>query len=313
MSYIEIMKSRAKEAFDALHQGVDELVFTDFPDYSNVGDSAIALGQRAYWKQSGIAVKAAYSAPLLPPSVFRSDVPVALNGGGSLGGLYSGIGEHRYRLAEMLDESQLLIQEPQSVHFVDNAARDQFAGRMAGRKNMRIAVRDHSSFSAVSDYVAPILAPDAVHHLGAIPAPAPTHSHVLLARADKESAQRNVMPDSVDWPEDPFDLRALWWLGWRAQRFPIVAPALRRPVESWFGRAERRFERGVEILARGEVVVTDRLHAMLIGLQMGRNVIAIDNSTGKLSAYAHAWFDGAEAPVTFVTSFREALDMVRSS
>ena len=79
-----------------------------------------------------------------------------------------------------------------------------------------------------------------------------------------------------------------------------------------FARGERRLARGVDILARGEVIVTDRLYAMRIGTQMGRRVVALGNSTGKLSAYAAAWFDSAEAPVTFVSSFTDALDVARS-
>ena len=313
MSYIETMQARARERFAVLHEGVSKVVLTDFPDYSNVGDSAIALGQRAYWRSAGIEVAEAFSAPLLASRVYQSAHPVVLNGGGSLGGLYGGIGEHRYRLAERLDPGQLLIQEPQSIHFVDDAARDEFARRMATRENLRVAVRDQPSVDAVSDFVQPILAPDAVHHLGRIPAPAPTQPYVILARIDKESATGDAIPESRDWPSDPLDLRVLWWLGWRTKQLPMLKSLLQRPVDAWFGRAERRFARGVQIIAPGEVVITDRLHAMLIGLQMGRRVVAIDNATGKLSAYAAAWFQDADAPVTFVKSFDEAIATVPRS
>ncbi len=44
------------------------------------------------------------------------------------------------------------------------------------------------------------------------------------------------------------------------------------------------------MLSSGETIVTDRLHAMLIGLQMGRSVIAVDNNNQKLSKYADTWF-----------------------
>ncbi|SDQ95280.1 polysaccharide pyruvyl transferase family protein [Microbacterium sp. cf332] len=311
MSYIETMQSRASERFELLHQGVEDVVFTDFPDYSNVGDSAIALGQRAYWRSAGIRVRAAYSAPLLAPRVYDSPYPVVLNGGGSLGGLYGGIGEHRYSLAERLDPSQLLIQEPQSIHFVDSAARDEFARRMAARPNLRLAVRDEPSAAAVAGLIEPILAPDAVHHLGRIPAPEPSQPFVILARADKESAVRMSVANSRDWPADPLDLRVLWWLGWRTKQVPPMKAFLRRSVDAWFGRAERRFARGVNMIAPGEVVITDRLHAMLIALQVGRRVIAIDNATGKLSAYAQAWLQDTDAPLTFVKNFDEAIALAK--
>jgi pyruvyl transferase EpsO len=311
VSYIEAMQSRAFERFELLHEGVRDVVFTDFPDYSNVGDSAIALGQRAYWRRAGIRVREAYSAPLLDTRVYDSPYPVVLNGGGSLGGLYGGIGEHRYSLAERLHPSQLLIQEPQSIHFVDAGARDEFERRMASRSNLRLAVRDQPSATAVAGLVQPIVAPDAVHHLGRIPAPEPSQRFVILARADKESAVGMSVANSTDWPADPLDLRVLWWLGWRTKQVPPMKLVLRRSVESWFARAERRFARGVNTIAPGEVVVTDRLHAMLIALQMGRRVIAIDNATGKLSAYAQAWLQEGDAPLTLVSDFTEAIALAR--
>lgn len=86
---------------------------------------------------------------------------------------------------------------------------------------------------------------------------------------------------------------------------------LRRSVDAWFGRAERRFARGVNMIAPGEVVITDRLHAMLIALQVGRRVIAIDNATGKLSAYAQAWLQDTDAPLTFVKNFDEAIALAK--
>ncbi len=53
------------------------------------------------------------------------------------------------------------------------------------------------------------MAPDAVHHLGRIPAPEQTQKVVILARADKESADGAQTARGVDWSNDPADLRAL--------------------------------------------------------------------------------------------------------
>src|SRR4051794_36412103 len=102
MAYIDRMRVLATESLAALHAGVSNLVFTDFPDYANVGDSAIALGQAAFWDSAGIGIDAVHSVQVLPDSAYRSSIPVAINGGGNLGGLYPVLSEHRYRLAERL-------------------------------------------------------------------------------------------------------------------------------------------------------------------------------------------------------------------
>jgi exopolysaccharide biosynthesis predicted pyruvyltransferase EpsI len=42
------MQARAVDAFTLLHQDVREVILTQFPDYANVGDSAIVLGEWSF-------------------------------------------------------------------------------------------------------------------------------------------------------------------------------------------------------------------------------------------------------------------------
>lgn len=132
-----------------------------------------------------------------------------------------------------------------------------------------------------------VMSPDAVHMLGLIDAPAPIAKVVTLLRRDGESARTLV--DGSDWPRDPVDLDLLRWWSNRAHQVPPLKIFFRHAPGTWMSKAERRFQRGVRFLSQGETIVTDRLHAMLIGLQMGRQVIATDNNYGKLSAYAETW------------------------
>jgi pyruvyl transferase EpsO len=60
------------------------------------------------------------------------------------------------------------------------------------------------------------------------------------------------------------------------------------------------------MLSLGETIVTDRLHGMLIGLQMGRSVVAIDNNNFKLTKYADTWFGATQPDVRFANSFEDA-------
>lgn len=290
MSYIRDMQVRTIESFDRLHRGVHRLTFTDFPDHTNVGDSAIALGQVRYWAEKQVEVLGTYSCPVLPTSIYESRTPVFIHGGGNFGGLYGPLSEHRYRLAERLRSDTLLVQGAQSVHFVNEAAVDEFVRRMAPRKNVRVAVRDEHSFTVLKPHIEDlIMSPDAVHLLGEIPAPEPVQREVHLSRADIEAAAQ-PREGSFDWEADTLDLLIPWWLSWRCQQLPFMKPAFHRPNHWWNDRAIKRLTRGVALLSRGETIVTDRLHAMLIGLQMGRKVVARDNNNAKLSKYAKTWF-----------------------
>jgi pyruvyl transferase EpsO len=50
-----------------------------------------------------------------------------------------------------------------------------------------------------------------------------------------------------------------------------------------------RVRRGLNLLSEGEVVVSDRLHGVILGLLAGIPVVAIDNRIGKLSAFIRTW------------------------
>ena len=311
LDYIDEMERRSFDALSRLHEGVDSLVLTDFPDYENIGDSVIALGQARFWQRAGIRLERAYSWRTISSSVYDSTIPIAIQGGGNFGGLYPQHSEHRYRLAERLRSDTLLIQEPQSVHFATARDRSDFAARMASRPRLRMAVRDTASQAEVSGGLSSvILAPDSVHMLGRLDAAAPTRDVVWLLRRDMESALRTAQPvDALDWPVMTFTDRLVQ----RARRTfqeGAVTRTMNRSTHRWFVDAGKRLTTGVALLAPGRTIVTDRLHAMLIALQMGRRVVAIDNANGKLSSYARTWFEGLDVPVTFAADVPSALAAV---
>jgi pyruvyl transferase EpsO len=53
-----------------------------------------------------------------------------------------------------------------------------------------------------------------------------------------------------------------------------------------------RVNRGLAMLSRGRVVISDRLHGVLLAALAGIPVVAIDNRVGKLSAFLGTWLDG---------------------
>lgn len=304
------LRRRSFAALSELHRGVHRLVLTDFPDYENIGDSVIALGQAEFWRQAGIGVDATYSWRTISSRVYESPVTVAIQGGGNFGGLYPQHSEHRYRLAERLRADTDLIQEPQSVHFATEADAEEFATRMATRRRLRLAVRDRASLAAVSDLVEDVvLAPDSVHMLGHLDSAAPTTDVVHLLRRDDESAGPGSILTAVDWPAMTFADRLRRRLSRTVFEGAITRTA-NRSTERWFADATARLAAGVALLSPGETIITDRLHAMLIGLQMGRRVIAIDNANGKLTSYAATWLDDLDLPLTFAADVSDAGKMV---
>jgi len=315
--FVERLQLAARDRFDLLHESVSELCFADFPDHTNIGDSAIALGEFAYWRRAGVAVRETHPGPTTPDRLLAGSTPVAFQGGGSFGGLYPPMDELRLKYITGLNSSAVFIQLPQSVHFADPETRDRYRAAVNGRKLLRIAVRDRYSVSALAEIgVDATLAPDAVHHLGALTAPTPTNDIVVLARTDPESrAGRGTSAvddvDPIDWDAGGLVRRAVHYAKFQFGVPEFLKPAFYHPPAHWERVAKRRLEIGVLRLAVGETIVTDRLHAMLIGLQMGRRVVAVDSATKKLSAYATTWLSEPDVPVEFAESFEAAVRMAR--
>jgi pyruvyl transferase EpsO len=282
------LSALTRSSLDRLHEGVTRVVLTDFPDHGNIGDSAIALGEQAYWQMAGVDLVSVQSQATLGRRTLRSRLPVAVHGGGNLGGTYPSSDAHRFRLAATLRETTLLLQEPQTVHFTSDAHRSAFERGFARRARTRIAVRDSDSFDDLRQMTDDlVLSPDPVHLLGRISSPPATQEILHVRRGDNESSGR--LREGLDWPTDPWDLNAFRWWSNRASSVPPAKLLFRRRADTWMRKAQRRFDLGVAFLSQGETIVTDRLHAMLIGLQMGRTVVALDNNYGKLTSYARTW------------------------
>lgn len=307
-SLVELTR-HTEEMHDRLFADVTSVDYAAFPDHGNVGDSAIALGMMSYLRRRGIRIRAINSVGADPRRFGAGDVPVLIQGGGNLGGLYPHVDTYRRRLLGTVPPNTLLIQAPQSVHFVSEAAKREFAVDFASERYLRLAVRDRFSAEEVA-FVRPVfLVPDSVHLLGGIEAAAPTRERIVLARRDGEQVHGRELPAAaVDWIRDSATVGAARRVRWAAGGVGGLGVFGEMRGASWEALARKRLSRGVRLLACAETVITDRLHAMLIALQMGRRVIAVDNANGKLTNYANTWLSDVPSDrLAWADSFDDAI------
>ncbi len=66
----------------------------------------------------------------------------------------------------------------------------------------------------------------------------------------------------------------------------------------------------LNILSRGKVVVTDRLHAYILCLQLGIPHVIVDNSYGKLSAFYNTWAKDCNL-THFASSIESAFEIAK--
>lgn len=294
---------RLKQALTPLLPRGTPYALVDFPNYANVGDSAIWLGAVALMERlSGSLPRFAcehgnYNRAEL--AEHHPSGPIFIIGGGNFGDIYPRHQELRIRLmADFPDRD--IIQLPQSICFSSPSSVKATADAIARHGRFTMLVRDHASLSFVKENLqcAVDLLPDMAFAMGALPRPVkPSSPLFMLLREDSEKAPYDRAPlqrrkDAViaDWALEPDRLPRL--TTWKAR----FAMAGRGGLDSAKGRvylyqrlAETRLMRGLKMLASGERVVTDRLHAHILCTMMDIPHVVLDNSYGKITGYMNAW------------------------
>lgn len=287
------------------------LALLDFPNHSNVGDSAIWLGERLYLGRQGMRVTYTCSNRTYSEDRLRARVgkgPILIHGGGNLGDLWP----HHEALREAVIRAfprNKIIQLPQSIWFREQQNLARARAIFDRHPDLTILVRDRRSleFARNEFRATSLLCPDMAFALGPLSRPLiPERDVVCLLRQDIESSGDRSSPTelnavSVDWLADESSVRL------RLDRF-LADQCGRRPRASdwcssvlvplrqvlWDGLARERVRRGCAMLSRGKVVITDRLHGHILSLLLGIQHVVLDNSYGKVSSFYETWTGGSD-------------------
>lgn len=288
------------------------VALVNFPNHANAGDPALWLGELAALDRIGAEVVytaswASYDAATLRRRL--GDGTILIHAGANFGDLYP----HRQAttrervLAELPDIRT--IQLPQSIHFEDPANRDRLRRLCEEHTDFTLLTREPQSEAyALEHFAVPsLLCPDPAFSLGMRERAGEPRTDVLwLARTDPEAAGYHLPAiygmdvEVLDWlaplPDEPtWPARDRLWRGLNEALLPryergsgLARRLWRLNARSFEPLAERWVDRGCTILARGYVVVTDRLHGHLLSLLQGIPHVVLDNSYGKLrSVYDH--------------------------
>lgn len=290
------------------------VALVNFPNHANAGDSAIWLGALASLRRMQVAVAYRASWATYEPRALRRALGdggvVLLQGGGNFGDLYPERQQAtRERVLEELADLRT-IQLPQSLHFQDPANLERMRRLCESHSDFTLLVREETSLAFAEDHFdVPVeLCPDLALALDPHPRVREPRVDVLhLAREDKESPGRDrVEPDGlsverVDWladvPDEPkwplgdrLRLRLNQSMTKRSQASPSFARNTWKDCAMTFEPLARRWvARADEMLARGRVVQTDRLHAHVLSLLQGIPQVVEDNAIGKLKAFHDTW------------------------
>jgi exopolysaccharide biosynthesis predicted pyruvyltransferase EpsI len=295
------------------------VVLLDFPQQGNIGDSAIWAGEVAALKALNARRVACDPWPgRLDPDRMRRTLPadtvLLLSGGGNFGDLWPNHQRHRERVLAELKHFPV-VQLPQSYHFRGTETLDRAKRLIEEHGRVTLMARDTGSFELIQQHFqAPtLLAPDMAFALGPQPRPIqPVQEILWLSREDQE-APEGTRPSSppgvgehVDWIDETRSSAGR--LGGIVHR--LAGLGVRTP-DHWRQAigdqlARDRVDRGLRLLARGRIVVANRLHACLLSLLMGIPCFVSDTAQGKIGALLRTWMSPAEGPVV-CSSEAEAL------
>lgn len=295
----------------------------DFPHYDNIGDSAIYLGELAYFDRRGMRAGYVSTNDDFDADTMQSAIgngPIYLQGGGNFGDLWPWFQPFREDILQRY-KGRRVVQMPQTIHYASQDRIDQTARIIEAHGAFVLLVRDQPSYElATRSFQCDVrLCPDMAFCIGPVQRPNPSYELLLHLRKDKETTgshdvtayAQNPGVLIADWPRE----RRRHFIDLRGKLAAILRGAsFKGPNgfrEAYFRTlAQMRFNRGVALLGSAKAVVTDRLHGHIMSTLMGLPHAVLDNSYGKTSNFSAAWATFA-GNSHLVASLDEAVSLLR--
>lgn len=321
---IDVLLERLMAVLRSLLSPGTACALLDFPLYANVGDHAIWLGQRLALQAIGARLVYVADQSTFVPEHLATRLNggvILLQGGGTLGDLWP---EHqRFREAVIAAfPDHRIIQLPQTINFQHGSALRHAKSILNLHPNLTLLVRDRQSLELASAEFknVSLLCPDMSVALGALKRRESPAIRVLhLYRTDQESALPRRAPTvegsgPVDWVAGPHGrpvggMATLEWFNDHRRTLEWIwtyTPYL----YDWFAR--QRLAYGCELLSRGRVIITDRLHGHILSVLLGIPHILLDDRYHKVRNFYENWTKDCELTI-WAESAEEAVELAKVS
>lgn len=331
-----VIEDQQRQILDLVHplvKGFDQVALLDFPNHNNVGDNAIWLGERELLRRLMLPATYMCDIETYSEEALRAAIPegglILLHGGGNFGDVWPAHQRFRERIVQSFPNHKI-IQLPQSVHFSTEEGIHATAEVLRQHPDLTILVRDRNSLELLTETMGlkAELCPDAAFMIGPqFESFEPVRDVVWIARDDHESAGRPEIRDLdaevVDWlvgetgkPMSFVMARGTVRVRTTMHKVMRMSPVIREQfggavAETFDALAQARFERGLRILSRGRVIVTDRLHGHILATLLGKPQVLLDNHYGKIARY-HAAFTHHAVDIVSADGWEDAADKARA-
>ncbi len=281
------------------------------PLHDNIGDHAIALAEQQYFRERGkdlleINIKRFDNNEKLLARLVPKNTTIIVHGGGFLGALWP---REEYRIRRVFEsfKKNKIVVFPQTVTFYDKTEEDKAFFEESKRvyssnKNITIFVRDQRSFNFMKDNMPEVnvkIVPDIV---------------TILKAENREKIERKgiVFCFRRDLEKNLSDDMKAEIAECVAKKYPDCEIVHTDTVEKYhINRAERHREvnKKLELFASSKLVITDRLHGMVMSAITNTPCIAFGNINGKVKG-VYSWIKNNDFVryVDTTEQFKEALD-----
>ncbi|MBC5825229.1 MAG: polysaccharide pyruvyl transferase family protein [Candidatus Eremiobacteraeota bacterium] len=316
------MNDRATAVLATLLKPGTRCALLDFPDYSNVGDHAVWLGQRRLLRKLGVEIVYTASQFTFSQTAMRrvlGDGVILLQGGGNFGDLWPRHQKFRETIIASFPNNRI-VQLPQSIQFTGDANRERAKEIVGRHRHFTLLVRDGQSLITARRHfdVRSEICPDLAMGMGTLSPPGLPRAAVLwLYRTDKECREPmpSQLPDghqAADWIAHDNSRATLvrrFAAGKLNHLYPLWGSAVLTAQLSLFDAISwRHVERGLSLLRRGRIIVTNRLHGHILSLMSDIPHVVVGDRYGKIRNLYESWT--SQSPLAhFAKSPEEALKM----
>lgn len=305
--WIYKLQTQIKTILDPLIPEGSRVALLDYPYYTNVGDSLIWLGEVEYLRSRRCEIVIVSTLILDNIDLIKKNTQsidfILLNGGGNFGSLWPHFQAFREDIIERFTDIPI-IQFPQSIFYEDKSDVAGIVELINRHGSVTLLVRDYASYELMEPFLGASvkLCPDMAFMLGPISTKEVRGKQtcVFLSRTDKEKQHKEVM-SHLQSVTDMELVETDWLDEWGFEQFLIKFERRVRKIVGksfylnkillyvWGAISRARKYRGIKKLNLGQVVITDRLHAHILSILLGKKHIILDNNNKKLSGFYKEW------------------------
>lgn len=262
--------------YKRLHPGKNTAYLLSFPTHENVGDAAIVLGVHQFLQENGykhiveITTAEYWDYRKCIMTLMPRNALICSNGGGSMGDIYTLEEMNRRTVLRDFPKHRIVI-FPQTMHYKSETEK-QASVPFYNHEHITITARERTSFEMMKETYPRanvILAPDIVLNMDFSDQERMRHGIVACFRGDSEKKLSDVEREEL--------IQTLEQRGYRVSRTDMMHGQQILPEQR-----KRVVMDKMEELASAELVITDRLHAMILCAISGTPCFVFGNNHHKV-------------------------------